>query len=81
MVISASRMIKEKRSSLLVIVSDSIPEEPTRSLKKGTPTLQEVFTFKTPETRALFLANSADKTVINFPLGIDKTTFDKHGIN
>jgi hypothetical protein len=81
MVIAASKMIKEKKSSLLVLISHYIPEEPTRGLVKGTPTLQEVFNFKTPQERCLFLVNSADKTVINFPLAIDKQTFEKHEIN
>ena len=71
MIFGAAAMIKEKRSSLLVILSHSLPEEPRRGLKKGTPVLEEVFKFKTPEQRSLFLVNSADKTVIAFPLGID----------
>jgi len=49
LVIAASRMIREKRSSLLVLMSDSIPEEPTRNLKTGTPSLQETFEFEIPK--------------------------------
>jgi len=71
MVIEASRRIREKRSSLLVLMSDSVPEDTRRNLKTGTPSLQETFKFETPKERALFLVNSADKTVINFPLAIN----------